>query len=109
MALERVESERFPYLPLTLTVGEQTAQVEALLDTGFDGDIVVPLSLIANDQPPDEYRNWALADGSRGMKSSALDGAGREQDRRVGLPPRVAVISRGQYSALDVTRHPPHA
>jgi predicted aspartyl protease len=64
MAVVRVESERFPYLPLTLTLGEYAAVVEALLDTGFDGDVVIPLSLITVGKPPDEYRQWALADGS---------------------------------------------
>jgi predicted aspartyl protease len=37
---------------------------KALLDTGFDGDLAVPMELIANGQPPDEYRSWTLADGS---------------------------------------------
>jgi len=64
MAVAPVESERFPFLPLTISVGTRTAQVEALLDTGFDGDVVVPLSLIADGPPPDEYRSWQLADGS---------------------------------------------
>lgn len=64
MAIARVESERFPYLPLILTVRDRTAEVEALLDTGFDGDVAVPLALIADGQPPDEYRSWELADGS---------------------------------------------
>lgn len=64
MAVAGVESERFPFLPLTLTVGARTVEVEALLDTGFDGDVVVPVRLIGGAQPPDEYRSWALADGS---------------------------------------------
>jgi predicted aspartyl protease len=64
MALDRVESDRFPYLPLTLTVANRTVRVEALLDTGFDGDVVVPPQLITDGEPPDEHRSWSLADGS---------------------------------------------
>ena len=64
MALDRLESEQFPYLPLTLSVGERTLAVEALVDTGFEGDLAVPLLLITDGQPPDDYRSWALADGS---------------------------------------------
>ncbi len=64
MAVERVASDRFPYLPLTLTVGARTVTLEALIDTGFDGDLAVPMELIADGESPDEYRGWALADGS---------------------------------------------
>ena len=59
-----VISTHFPYLPLTLTVRERTEPVEALLDTGFDGDVVVPHGLITNGKPPDGYLHWTLADGS---------------------------------------------
>jgi len=64
MAVARVESQRFPYLPLIITVGERTIQIEALLDTGFDGDVAIPRPPFADQQPRDEYRTWALADGS---------------------------------------------
>lgn len=64
MAVVRVESEQFPYLPLRLTVDERTVEVMALIDTGFDGDLAVPVSLMSDDKPPDDYRTWALADGT---------------------------------------------
>ena len=60
-----VESELFPYLRVTFTVRERTEIVEALIDTGFDGDLVVPRELITNGQPPDSFQAWVLADGSR--------------------------------------------
>lgn len=49
MALERVKSEKFPYLPLRVAVGERTVEIMALLDTGFDGDLIVPQTLVASD------------------------------------------------------------
>ncbi len=64
MHLDRVESDQFPYLRLTLAVANRTVQVDALLDTGFDGDVAVPPPLITDGEPPDEYRSWSLADGS---------------------------------------------
>jgi hypothetical protein len=64
MAVERIESDRFPFLPMRATVNDRTVEAMALLDTGFDGDLVVPLAEIAGGQPPDEYRIWSLADGS---------------------------------------------
>jgi len=44
----RLEKHRFPYLPVRLTVHDRSANVEALLDTGFDGTVVVPAHLLTN-------------------------------------------------------------
>jgi predicted aspartyl protease len=60
----RVVSRRFPYLPVRLTVRQQVHAVEALLDTGFDGDIAIPPSMIPQGEPPDGYIAARLADGS---------------------------------------------
>lgn len=35
------------------------------MDTGFDGDVVIPLSLIANGHNASGHHRWILADGSR--------------------------------------------
>jgi hypothetical protein len=32
-------SHRFPYIPISLDIGQGFQEVEALLDRGFDGDI----------------------------------------------------------------------
>jgi len=60
---DRLESHRFPYLPLRLEVRNRTHEVEALIDTGFDGHVTVPPALLANGHP-DDYHRWTLADGS---------------------------------------------
>ena len=57
-------SHRFPYLPIRIAVRRRTADLEALLDTGFDGHVVVPPSILANGHPPDGHVRWTLADGS---------------------------------------------
>jgi len=62
---ERLESRNFPYLPLRLAVRNRTYEVEALIDTGFDGHVVVPPGLLAHGEPPDDYHIWLLADGSQ--------------------------------------------
>src|SRR5262249_2247247 len=64
MAVGPLTSNRFPYLPLRLSLADQIHELEALLDTGFDGDLAVPPELIADGPLPDEYRSWLLADGS---------------------------------------------
>ena len=66
----QVSSSHFPYLPLRITVRARTLDVEALLDTGFDGDILVPHRLVDDARPPDDYEPWVLADGSRGQAAA---------------------------------------
>lgn len=60
----RLESGCFPYLPLRLDVHGRTYQLEALIDTGFDGNVAIPPALVGNGEPPDDYQSWILADGS---------------------------------------------
>src|SRR5947208_1439923 len=66
MALnDRLISERFPYVPITLIVRDLVVEVDALLDTGFDGEIIVPTGLIPSSMRPHRYLRWTLVDGSR--------------------------------------------
>ncbi|MHB8573847.1 MAG: pepsin/retropepsin-like aspartic protease family protein [Dehalococcoidia bacterium] len=64
MAVTAVESDEFPYLPITVTVQGAVLQVTALLDTGFDGDVVLPESLLSDSGIANGYRSWELAGGS---------------------------------------------
>ena len=63
MAVERIESERYPYVPISVRVGEQTQAFEALVDTGLEGDTVVPEATVFAESP-NEYRRWTFVDGS---------------------------------------------
>src|SRR5438477_367510 len=60
----RVVSARFPYLPLHIELPNHALDVEALLDTGFDGDIVLSPATVLNGEPPDHFETWTLADGT---------------------------------------------
>ena len=60
----RLESDRFPYLPLRLEIRGRSYPVEALIDTGSDGDVAAPTALLAAAGPPDNYHSWILVDGS---------------------------------------------
>jgi predicted aspartyl protease len=55
-------SARYPYIPLTVVVNKRSETIEALLDTGFDGDIILPEGLLTNGKPPDSYLRFTLAD-----------------------------------------------
>lgn len=54
-------SHHYPYLPVSIAVNKQVRTVEALIDTGFDGDIVIPEGLIRGEEP-DSYIRYSLAD-----------------------------------------------
>jgi predicted aspartyl protease len=60
----RLVSSRFPYVPIRVEVRQRTGDFEALLDTGFDDDVVVPASWSGNGQPPDGHVRLELGDGS---------------------------------------------
>lgn len=60
----RVESDRFPYLPVSLSLRGQKTEFAALLDTGFDGGLAVSDSAIANGQTAEWNLTVFLADGS---------------------------------------------
>jgi predicted aspartyl protease len=61
---DQVVSYRFPYLPIRLQVRALAVEFEALLDTGFDGHVVVPAHTIADIAPAEIETRWTLADGS---------------------------------------------
>lgn len=60
----RLVSAHFPYLPIHLQLRRTRQDMEALLDTGFDGDVALPSELIIDGDPPDGHQRWRLADGS---------------------------------------------
>lgn len=65
--MSRVTSTRIPYIPITIAIPEKrlTAEFVALLDTGFNADVVVPESVITDTVPALLYNDVRLADGSR--------------------------------------------
>ena len=73
-----VVSSHFPYLPISLHLTragqrEIVADFDALVDTGFDGDIILPENLLGIRRSPDAYLTWTLADGSE-VESPAYTG-----------------------------------
>jgi predicted aspartyl protease len=65
-------SSTYPFLPLTIHVRVSSRKkidlhTQALIDTGFSGDIVVPVTEELKQFPPDAYATWTMADGSEVM------------------------------------------
>lgn len=57
-------SYRYPYLPIQFQVGAYQADAEALIDTGFDGCLVVPEVFAMLMGQPSDIAVWELGDGS---------------------------------------------
>jgi predicted aspartyl protease len=69
---KKLTSTKYPFLPLSIQVRVSNRknidlQTQALIDTGFSGDIVVPASEELKQSPPDAYATWTMADGSEVM------------------------------------------
>lgn len=47
--------DHFPYLSVVVTVRSHTHEVDALIDTGFTGHLVLPIGTLGNGAPPDTY------------------------------------------------------
>ena len=62
--IKKVISSNFPYLPVQIIVNENVYKIEALIDTGFDGAIVLPPKLFSNGKSPKRYVDCKLADNS---------------------------------------------
>jgi predicted aspartyl protease len=56
-----VISERFPFVPVIVEFESGVREVEALLDTGFDGDLVLPARMIPTGEPVSTRLRFRLA------------------------------------------------
>jgi predicted aspartyl protease len=59
-----IESREYPYLPVTFQVRDVEETIPALVDTGFDGFLVLPEAYLSRLGDPDFVGRWILADGS---------------------------------------------
>ena len=63
MDASRVVSHDFPYLPIRVSVRGWGAEAEALLDTGFTGELIVPADAIPQDiGAPAYFITYRVAD-----------------------------------------------
>lgn len=60
----KIESFHYPYFPVEVTIKHNKHTLEALLDTGFDGYVVLPPKLVTNGEVADLYESCKLADDS---------------------------------------------
>lgn len=58
-------SSRFPYIRVNLSFLRRKLNTEALVDTGFDGGVILPPKMILNGESPLGYSPWTLANGEQ--------------------------------------------
>jgi len=66
---KKLTSSKFLFLPLSIRVRVSKSKhieldTQALIDTGFSGDIVVPVTEELKPYTPGAYATWTMADGS---------------------------------------------
>jgi predicted aspartyl protease len=66
---QKLTSRKFPFLPLSIRVRSTKSKpieldTEALIDTGFSGDILIPSTDEIRKYEPGAYATWTMADGS---------------------------------------------
>jgi clan AA aspartic protease len=89
-----VPDYRFPYLSIRVRIRqpsqstEQEINFSALVDTGFDGGLVIPKDLLDPSLVPIRYVPWKLADESEILAPAFLGEI--EVD---GLPPVTTVVT----------------
>ena len=69
---KKLTSTKYPFLPLSIHVRVSSRKhidlnTQALIDTGFSCDIVVPVTEELKQPTPDAYATWTMADGSEVM------------------------------------------
>jgi predicted aspartyl protease len=60
---DRLISEHFPYLPMELSIRGARWNVEAFVDTGFDGGLIIPDDFLPAAIRPSGRLRWRMADG----------------------------------------------
>lgn len=60
----RLVSHRVPFIPVAVTISGVTREFEAMLDTGFDEDVIVPRQFSTLVGPPNVTDEFEMADGS---------------------------------------------
>lgn len=109
---QRLVSSNFPYVQILVTVQTSTGQLdvrlEALVDTGFDGDVVVPSSYLSGAGAPPFYERWVLADGMAILAGSyqaqvELIGISESYPVRVSLVGNEALVGRALTDRFRLT------
>src|SRR5262245_39895385 len=65
MSARRLVSNHYPYVPITIAIERYRASAEAFLDTGFEGNLLVPTGFLPPDLRPANSTTWTMPDGRR--------------------------------------------
>jgi predicted aspartyl protease len=100
-------SAHFPYIPVTVVLNKRIETIEALLDTGFDGDLIIPEGLMTNGKPPDSYLRFTLADQVTSVLAPAYLGKVEvaELGDRGEYPAIISVLGTEAIIGRNLARH----
>lgn len=86
-----------------MTVAHYSGEADALIDTGFDGELIMPANMVLNGKKPIGYDTWFLADGSE-IVASIYMGTVRIGDK-VFTPVVVTVLGDRPIVGVALIRH----
>ena len=66
---QQMISLRFPYVPIRVDVRDIVYEGDALIDTGFEGRVILPRQSLFNAGFPDRDHYLILPDGQRASRS----------------------------------------
>jgi predicted aspartyl protease len=102
-----VISERFPFLPVIVEFAGDVREFDALLDTGFDGDLVLPARMIPVGEPVFARLRFRLADETSVripvFQAAAVVGGSRVRRAYVASVGSVPMIGRRLIRHFAVT------
>lgn len=102
--IQQTVSFRFPYMPIQINVGGiMTYEGDALLDTGFTGEVILPSWYLPNDASLIGSTPLTLADGSsiRVPRYTAILTPGRLSPIRI----EVSVLGSEAMIGVGVIQH----
>lgn len=102
----KLTSTNIPYLPLTITLAhrpERPLTLDALIDTGFTGDVSCAPEFLTNGVPPAWHVTVLLADGSTSWAPVYIGSAALGQTQS--QPVRILAFGEQAAVGLNLLRH----
>ena len=98
-------SSRFPYLPVRVYGREIHYEGDAVIDTGFDGGVVLPSEYKPINVPSRRQRRWTLGDGSPAEAPTYIGRVAVDGFPLLPFLIEITILGNEPIIGVDVIRH----